>query len=186
MGSALVKPVLSRAWRRAVRAIGYSGPAALLLLLVAVGVALWLPRLDRDLKRTQAEVSDRTARLHSRGAVSLREPSSQERLAQYIDAFPLPTQMAADLGAIYASAGRNKLDLLKGDYQLKAEPGSPFLAYVVTLPVHAQYGVVKAFAANVLLDLPHASLDELRLRRETAEAETLDAVVRFTLVYRSR
>jgi hypothetical protein len=181
-----MKPVLSRLWRRAVRAIGYSGPAAVLLLLVAVGVALWQARLDGDLKRTQAEVSDRTSRLHARGAVSLPEPSGDERLAQYIDAFPLPTRMAADLGTIYASAGRQKLDLVKGEYQLKAEPASPFVTYVVTLPVHAEYGPVKAFAANVLLDLPHASLDELRLSRDTAKGEMLDAVVRFTLVYRSR
>lgn len=186
MGSAFVKPALFRAWRRAVRAIGYSGPAALLLLLVALGLAPWLPRLDHDLQRTRAEVSDRTSRLRARGAISLREPSGEERLAQYIEAFPLPTQMAADLGAIYASAGRNKLDLPKGEYELKAEPGSPFVTYIVTLPVHAQYGPVKAFAANVLLELPHASLDELRLSRDSSEAEMLDAVVRFTLVYRSR
>lgn len=184
MGGAPVKPILSRFWRRAVRAIGYSGPAALLLLVVAAGIALWLPRLDRDLKRTQAEVSDRTSRLHARSAVPLPAQTGEERLAQYIDGFPMPTQMAADLGAIYASAGRQKLDLLKGEYQLKAEPGSPFVTYVVILPVHAPYGLVKAFASNVLLDLPHASLDELRLSRENAEAETLDAVVRFTLVYR--
>ncbi|NML44477.1 hypothetical protein HHL11_11995 [Ramlibacter sp. G-1-2-2] len=181
-----MKPLLSRFWRRAVRAIGYSGPAALLLLLVALGVALWLPRLHRELQRTQAEVSDRTARLRTHGAVPLREPSGEERLAQYIEGFPLPTQMAADLGAIYASAGRNRLDLPKGDYQLKAEPGSPFVTYVVTLPVHAEYAPVKAFAANVLLELPHASLDELRLSRDSAQGEVLDAVVRFTLVYRSR
>jgi hypothetical protein len=186
MGGAFMKPLLSRCWRRAVRAIGYTGPAALLLLLVAVAIALWLPRLHRDLQRTQAEVSDRTARLRTRGAVPLPEPSGEERLAQYIEAFPMPTQMAADLGAIYASAGRNKLALAKGEYQLKAEPGSPFVTYVVTLPVHGEYGIVKAFAANVLRDLPHASLDELRLSRDTAEAEMLDAVVRFTLVYRSR
>jgi hypothetical protein len=179
-----MNPVLLRLWRRAVRVIGYSGPAALLLCLVSVGVALWLPRVARDLDRTQAEVADRTSRLRAHGTVSLREPSGDERLAQYIEAFPMPSQMAADLGAIYASAGRHKLDLLKGEYQLKAEAGSPFVTYVVTLPVHAQYGLVKAFASNVLLDLPHASLDELRLSRDNAQGEMLDAVVRFTLVYR--
>ena len=177
---------LLRLWRRAVRAIGYSGPVALLLLVVAAAVALWLPRLDRDLKRTQADLAERSSTLRARGATTLREPSGDERLVQYIEAFPLPAQMAVDLGAIYASAGRHKVELLKGEYQLKAESGSPFVAYVVTLPVHAEYGLVKAFASNVLLDLPHASLDELRLSRDTAEVEVLDAVVRFTLVYRSR
>src|SRR5206468_1563834 len=112
VGGAIVKPVLFRFWRRAVRVIGYSGPAAVLLVLVSIGVALWLPRVDRDLKHIQAEVSDRTSRLRARGAVSLPEPSGDERLAQYIDAFPMPAQMAADLGAIYTRAGRHKLDLL--------------------------------------------------------------------------
>lgn len=179
-----MRPLVSRFRRRVVRAIGYSGPVALLLLLASAAIALWLPRLDHDLRRTQAEVSERTSRLRAHGALPLRAPTGDERLAQYIDAFPLPTQMAADLGTIYASAGRHKLDLPKGEYQLKAEPGSPFLTYAVTLPVHAQYGLVKAFAATVLAGLPHASLDELRLSRKAADAEMLDAVVRFTLVYR--
>ena len=179
-------PALLRLWRRAVRAIGYSGPAALLLLVVAAAVALWLPRLDNDLRRTRVDLAERSSTLRAHGAATLRAPSGDERLAQYVEAFPLPEQMAADLGEIYASAGRHKVELLKGEYQLKAETGSPFVSYVVTLPVHAEYGLVKAFASNVLLDLPHASLDELRLSRDTAEVEVLDAVVRFTLVYRSR
>lgn len=179
-------PMLLRFWRRAVRALGYAGPAALLLLVVATAVALWLPRLDRDRERTRADLAERSSTLRARGATQLREPSGDERLAQYVEAFPLPEQMAADLGRIYASAAQHKVELLKGEYQLKEETGSPFVTYVVTLPVHAEYGLVKAFASNVLLDLPHASLDELRLSRETAEVEVLDAVVRFTLVYRSR
>ncbi|MGZ5157074.1 MAG: hypothetical protein ACXWJA_11680 [Caldimonas sp.] len=186
MGSAVVTPALLRLWRRAVRNIGYSGPVALLLLLIAAAVAASMPRLDRELKRTQADVAERSASLRARGAVRLREPSDDERLVQYIEAFPLPEQMAADLGEIYASAERHHVALLKGEYQLKSEPNSPFVAYVVTLPVHAEYGLVKAFASKVLQELPHASLDELRLSRDTADVELLDAVVRFTLVYRSR
>ncbi|MGZ5767150.1 MAG: hypothetical protein ACXWJ9_08120, partial [Caldimonas sp.] len=84
MGSAVVTPALLRLWRRAVRNIGYSGPVALLLLLIAAAVAASMPRLDRELKRTQADVAERSASLRARGAVRLREPSGDERLVQYI------------------------------------------------------------------------------------------------------
>jgi hypothetical protein len=179
-------PALLRLWRRTVRRIGHSGPLALVLVAVAIAVAAWLPRLERDIERTRAEVLAQSASLRARGADTLREPSRDERLLQYVEAFPRTGQMAADLGDIYASAERHNVALLKGEYQLKTEPNSPFVAYVVTLPVRSEYGPVKAFAANVLQDLPHASLDELRLSRDGADVETLDAVVRFTLTYRSR
>jgi hypothetical protein len=186
VGSTIVTPALVRLWRRAVRVIGYSGPVALLLLLFAAAVAAWMPRLERELQHARTDLAERSTMLRAHGWTTQREPSGDERLVQYVEAFPLPSQMAADLGDIHASADANHVALLKGEYQLKTEPDSPFAAYVVTLPVHAEYGLVKAFASKVLQDLPHASLDELRLSRETADVEVLDAVVRFTLVYRSR
>ena len=180
-----MKPVALRLWRQTVRRLGYSGPVALLLFVVAAAIALGMPRLMRDRQQTQAAL-----RAHAAGSTHApdlrREPGRDERLEGYIDAFPLRSQMAADLGAIYASAERNNVALLKGEYQLNSEPNSPFVAYVVTLPVHAGYGPVKAFAAGVLQELPHASLDELRLSRDAADVEVLDAVVRISLNYRSR
>jgi hypothetical protein len=179
-------PTLLRLWRRTVRTTGHAGPIALLLLAVAIAIAAALPRLDRDVERTRAELAGRSSAWRTRGAQTLREPSRDERLLQYVDAFPTQSQMAADLGELYASAERHGVALLKGEYQLKSEPNAPFTAYVVTLPIRSEYGPVKAFAADALQNLPHASLDELRLSREAADVETLDAVVRFTLIYRSR
>ncbi len=177
---------LLRVWRRTVRRLGYCGPIALVVVLASAAIAVWLPRLDKDLQLTRVDREARATLLRTRGSQPLREPSRDERLLQYVEAFPLQGQMAADLGEIYASAERNNVVLLKGEYQLKAEPNSPFAAYVVTLPIHAGYGPLKAFAGSVLQALPHASLDELRLNREGTEIEVLDAVVRFTLTYRSR
>lgn len=179
-------PTLLRLWRRMVRATGYAGPFALLLVVVAIGIAAALPRLDREIARTRTDVETRAAALRMHGAQALHEPSRDERLLQYVEAFPRPSQMAADLGDVYASAERHNVALLKGEYQLKAEPNSPFVSYVITLPIRSEYGPVKAFVADVLQNLPHASLDELRLSRDAADVETLDAVVRFTLTYRSR
>jgi hypothetical protein len=179
-------PALLRVWRRTVRTTGHAGPLALLLLAVAIVIAVATPRLDREVERTRADLAKRSAAWRERPAQRQPEPSRDERLLQYVEAFPTPSQMAADLGEVYASAERHNVALLKGEYQLRSEPNAPFTAYVVTLPIRSEYLAVKAFAADVLQNLPHASLDELRLSRDAANVETLDAVVRFTLIYRSR
>jgi hypothetical protein len=89
-----------------------------------------------------------------------------------------------DLAQIFATARRHRIELVKGEYQLRTDGDSPLVAYSATFPVRAQYGAIKEFAADVMLQLPHASLDELRLSREAAGVEVLDSVIRFTLVYR--
>ncbi|MEO8311827.1 MAG: hypothetical protein ABI520_11685 [Caldimonas sp.] len=180
-----MKSFLLRAWRRTTRRVGLAGPVAGLLLLVAAALALALPRLESERRIALLDVATRTASMHAPGTAVIAE-RGEDRLARYVEAFPLASQMAADLGGIYESAERHHVSLPKGEYQLKSEPGSPFETYAVTLPIHAEYGLVKGFAASVLLALPHASLDDLRLSREGSDVEVLDAVVRFTLVYRSR
>jgi hypothetical protein len=179
-------PLLLRAWRRTVRTTGYAGPAALLLLLLAGMLAAAGPRLNRELQRESAEIEYRTTTLRARAAETLAEPMRDDRILGYVDAFPRPDQMPSDLGEIYASAERHGVTLVKGEYQLKTDRDSPFVSYVATFPVRSEYGSVKAFASDVLQNLPHASLDELRLSRDGAEAEALEAVVRFTLTYQGR
>lgn len=177
---------LLRVWRGAVRTIGHSGPPALLLFLVVLAVAAATPRLNRELRDEHAAIEARAMPLRVGTAEPLRRPSDKDRILSYVEAFPSPEQMTADLGEIYASAERHHIALVKGDYQFKAERDSPFVAYVATFPVRNEYGAVKAFASDVMQNLPHASLDELKFSREAADAEVLDAVVRFTLTYRSK
>lgn len=181
-----MKRWLHRSWRRIVRTIGLSGPLALVLLLLAMAVAASMPRLNRELQGQYADMERRTATLRSRSTERSREPSGIDRTIVYLGAFPRAEQMALDLGDIFASAETHKVALAKGEYQLKSERDSPFVSYVATFPVHAEYGTVKGFVSDVLLKLPHASLDEMRLSREAADTESLDAVVRFTLSYRSQ
>jgi hypothetical protein len=175
---------LLRWWRRTLRITGYGGPAALLLLVLVVALAATMPRINRALHRADADVGARAAMLQS-GGPSLRPPTRDEQLREYVSAFPQPQQMPDDLAEIYASAERHHVALVRGDYQLKSERESPFISYVATFPVHSEYGSVKTFAADVLENLPHASLDELKLSRDGAGTGSLDAVIRFTLTYRS-
>ncbi|MDH5331633.1 MAG: hypothetical protein OEW27_16955, partial [Aquincola sp.] len=86
---------------------------------------------------------------------------------------------------VFAAARRYNVNLPKGEYVLKAEPNTPLVSFTATFPVRNEYGAIKAFTADVLTTLPHVSMDDLRLARNDAGTGVLDAVIRFTFVYRS-
>jgi hypothetical protein len=92
-----------------------------------------------------------------------------------------------DLRTVFAAAGRHRVDLPKGDYTLShAEDGSGVARLEVVLPIKDRYATVKALVADLLTELPHASLSELKLERAAANTELLEARVRLTLYYRER
>ena len=176
---------LQRAWRRALRRVGYPWLFALLLLALSVAIALWTPRLNHRalvLRTAVAAQSDLVSRL---GQPVRRPLSNSEQAAEFMTSFPPLAQSSADLAEVFAIAQQRKVTLLKGEYQLKAEPNTSLVSYSVTLPMRNEYGALKGFAADVLEALPHASLDELRMARPDAGSSLLDSVVRFTFTYRN-
>ena len=183
-----MKALLWRLWHRGVRRLGVYGMVAIVLALpMLAGVTAWTSQLTRQTAELHAAAVLRKAALAAGVVVEpARAPTSNEQLTAFVATFPRLDQNAADLERIFGTAADHNIQLLKGEYQLKAEPNATFLAYTVTLPVRDRYGAIKDFIADVMKTLPHASLDELRVTRDDADTATLDAVVRFTLIYRSQ
>jgi hypothetical protein len=168
-----------------VRRIGWSGVAGGFILAVGLALALSLPALERETRDSTAAMAARglAARQHAQARPVSVTPADAARA--YVDGFPALSQNAADVAQVFAAAQLRHVQLPKGEYQLKAEPGAPFVTYTATFPVHGDYDALKGFSADVLNALPHVSMDEMRLSRESAGSTTLDAVVRFTFFYRS-
>lgn len=181
-----MNPLLQRAWRRVLRRIGPPGLIALGLLVPVVAMALWLPRLNRQADELRAALAAQAEAAARQTEPIGRRATSGERATQFVAAIPPLSQSASDLGEVFAIAKRRNVVLPKGDYVLKAEPNTTLVAYSVSLPVHNDYGALKGFTADVLEALPHASLDELHMARSDAGSTVLDAMVRFTFVYRSQ
>lgn len=176
-----------RAWRRAQRRHGAAGLAGLALLGLAATLASLGPRLQRDAEDTRDSAQARRVALAtSASASSATAPvlSEEERLERFVGTFPPLAQNAADMAALFASAERAHVVLAKADYTVRADAGSPFVAYTATFPLHEPYADIKAFTGNVLRELPHAALDEMRMGRPDVGSTVLEASVRFTLVYR--
>ena len=180
-----MKHRLQRLWRQALRRLGRSGLVALALLAGAALVAAWMPRLEQRGDQLRAALAA-AASASAPAPMAVRRVPVGEQLGEFIAAFPPLARNAADLDEVFESASRHHLQLLKGEYQFKQEPNAPLVTYSATFPVRNDYAATKAFAADVLRALPNASLDELRMSRSDAGSTTIDSVVRFTFVYRSR
>ncbi len=177
--------LVQRLWQRALRRFGTAGVVALALLVLALAVGLSIPSLNRHSDELRTALVLRADEITRNAQPARRRVSSGEQVVEFVGAFPQLSQSAGDLEQVFAAARQHNVSLLKGDYQLKAEPNTPLVAFTATFPVRNEYGALKAFTADVLTALPHVSMDELRMARADAGTGVLDSVVRFTFVYRS-
>ena len=181
-----MKQWLQMLWRQTLRRLGRSGLVALALLGGAALAVAWMPRLEQRGDQLREALAAAAAAASVPAPTRVRRVPVGEQLGEFIAAFPPLNRNAADLDEVFESASRHHLQLLKGEYQFKQEPNAPLATYSATFPVRTDYGAIKAFAADVLRALPNASMDELRMSRSDAGSTTIDSVLRFTFVYRSR
>ncbi|MFZ2651128.1 MAG: hypothetical protein WA210_13585 [Burkholderiaceae bacterium] len=174
-----------RRWgKTAQRRLGWAGITGTALLIAAVTLAAVAPALEQAAQDTRAALERKRLELSQAPLPAPQPPTQQELTQRFVEDFPSFDQNASDMQRLFASADHAIVHLLKGDYALKSETGSPFITYTVTLPMHESYEALKAFSANVLRDMPHAALDELRMTRTESTAADLNATVRFTFAYR--
>jgi hypothetical protein len=178
---------LNRLWRWTQLRLGTAGVAGTVLLLTAgIGMA-FATRTHREAEWLSAAAEQARARIAQLGTHVVEDRTPAEQLARFQQWFPPAQQSTADLRVIFAAAQAAHVDLARGEYSVRPVEGSGGLErFDVILPVKEHYAPVKAFVAEVLNKLPHASLDELRVERPQSAADQLESRVHFTLFYRER
>jgi hypothetical protein len=175
-----------RLGRRLRERLGIVGLIGMGLLLLAAVLSAYAPPLARKAQDLQ------TAAEHTRGLLEetrqqlAKQPGSSQQAAQLREWFPTIDRSSADLRVMFDTAQRHRIELAKGEYALaQVADASRLQRFEVVLPIKERYGTIKAFVAEVLKAVPHASLAELRIERNAANVEVLDARVHFTLFYRA-
>jgi hypothetical protein len=161
--------------------VGLVGSALVALGLVLALYAIPLARDADDLHATGEETRGRLDAARERDLARLA-PQHAVQLQQWL---PTVDHVNADVSLIFDAAKKTGVPIPKGEYALSAADGSPLRRFEIVLPVKERYGTVKAFVAEVLNTLPHASLAELRVERSAVNVDVLDARIRFTLFYRT-
>ena len=186
LGAGSMKRQIRLNWRRGTRRLGAFGMAGLLLVVPMIAVLAWTQQLSKQLAELHAAVDTRAAQLNRLKSETPRPaPTSAEQLRAFVSTFPPLENSTSDLERIFVAAEAHAIPLPRGEYQLRADPKTALLTYTATFAVRGSYSAIKGFAADILHDLGHASLEELRLSRDNADSTTLDAMIRFHLIYRS-
>ncbi len=174
-----------RSLRGTRKTLGTFGLVGLSLLLLAGGLYFYAPTLDQQARRMRADVDRARGQLDDVRKQLASRPNTAHQAAQMREWFPTSDHVTADLRVLFDTARKNHVELLKGEYTMTAgADASRLQRFEVVLPVRDRYVTIKSFVGEVLNAVPHASLSELRIERNAATADQLDARVHFTLFYR--
>ena len=176
--------LLQGLWNRVRRRFGVYHLLSLGLLLLSLLLGAWAVDLQGRAQALRAAVdAKRIAQAKVAQAPRRRVPVA-EQVNAFVDGIPALDTNANDLERLFQSARQHNVQLSRGDYKFKQEPGEPLASYTATFPVKAEYGALRDFSADILDNLPHASMEDMRMTRSAADSKVLEAVIRFTFVYR--
>jgi hypothetical protein len=167
------------------RTLGLPGLLGAVVLVAAV-VAFLSSRVVDD---ETARLAQSTRHARSTNALPHQEldrasldAANLERLPDLLSTFD---ESGNDISTILARAQEAHLTLGSAHYQVATETSTRFKHYQVLLPVKDQYVTIRRFIATVLNSVPNAALQEIHVERPAVGDNTLDARIRFDLIYRT-
>ena len=167
----------------------YGWPPVLGLVLLAIG-ALLHGRITPALNAKFATLDRQNAALARPRPVSA--PSARvktaslfsERKQAFERTLVAPQAVPETLAQLFAAAAAAKVTLAQGDYKNTPEKQSGYSALRIVLPVKSSYPQLRAFVDAALAQNPALALEEITFKRETVDASTGEARVRFVLYMR--
>lgn len=171
-------------WNRVARRYGIYHLLAMGLLLLSLLLGAWVVKLHAQTEALLAAISAKRAAQPMALQAPRRRVPVAEQVDAFVDSFPSLDANADDLERLFQSARQHNVQLPRGEYKFKQEPNEPLSSYTASFPVKAEYSALRDFSADVLDTVPHASMEELRMTRTSADSKLLEAVIRFTFVYR--
>ena len=153
----------------------------LLVLASLAAWGLWLPALQRREASDQRALVLLRQRLAIAPLIPAVAPLAQDRVADFYDALGERRHAEQQLKTIFALAQKYGVAIAAAEYKTSFDKVSHLHSWQIALPVRGSYAALRQFSEQVLLAIPFAALDELRIKREAIGSPQLDARLRFTL-----
>lgn len=157
-------------------------PVALLLAAVALTLFVLSP-LRHDVAVLKARAAAAEARRTQPAAVTLSPATLEPQIDRLLPEEAPPTRL---LERLFALAAQHDLQLRRGEYKAGQLQPIGVDSVQITLPLQGDYAQLRAWIADVLAEMPQASIERLALRRDDLVQRRLDADVMITLWRKSQ
>ena len=154
------------------------GMLGAMLLMLGIFAYVWVLRpaqAQRD--HIATEVSAQRIQATRPERAEERGDNPAQSLNEFYAFFPQANTTPEWLGAIQQAANKYGLQLEQGEYRATTQQLGKLVRYSVTLPVRGEYRQVRRFIAEVLNDMPHASLEGLNLQRQKITDPDVEAKI---------
>lgn len=158
-------------------------PGVIGITLIAFCVTAWASTLlpAYEALRALEKEADKAQRRTSTRSQAIAPLNAAVQLETFYAFFPGATSTPEWLGRIHALAARAGLTLATGEYTVARASLTRLMRYEMTLPVEGTYPQVRGFLSAVLAEIPAAVVEEVSLKRESADAARIQARLRITL-----
>ncbi|CAB3771244.1 hypothetical protein [Paraburkholderia solisilvae] len=154
--------------------------------LVLAAAALWFGLLPAWSARI-AEQAHAVARARSApppAPVISPQVLAAERLAAFYAALGDAGHTEQIVMHLFDAASETGVTLDKTEYKPARDTAGRFETYTIVLPVKGDYARLRRFCEKVLLTVPYAALEDMRFKRSSANDQTVEASLRFTVFLR--
>lgn len=167
---------------RAIRAAGW--PAVVGLGLIAFSLAFSYSAGEIQDAREAALVAERALLMKVAASPTGGGDSARARLGAFYERFAPASELSSVLAGIHLSAQRRGLLPERADYRSAVVTGTPLVRIGATLPMAGRFETLYAWLGEVMQEHPGVSIDQMSLKRETAQATTISADVRLSVMVR--
>ena len=158
--------------------------AGLLMFCAGIFLSVIMPA-QRQLETLHQNLSLLQTQMRSMEKMTAEpiRPNSLSQLAIFYQYFPAERSLPDWLEKIDDAAKDNDLLLKQGDYRITRDKVGKLLRYQVKLPLNGSYLNIRKFLSVVLSDIPTASLDNVKFKRQKIGDSTIEATIELTLYF---
>lgn len=160
-------------------------PGALgVLLLVAAALGGYAAGMDND--RRVAALAEEQGRMERNASAPAPGSDDRARVAAFFDRFPPIAALPDSLRRLNEHGAAHGISVRRTDYLSSVVAGTPLTLVSLTIPVEADAAALYVWLGALMREMPEIALESVSFKRDTSDAETVEADIRLQLYLRGR
>lgn len=163
---------------------GWASNCAFLLCFIgSIAYFFGLPQLLKNIsvERNNIAIAQGISSSTPKSTLPLSIEQDEQNLREFFDALGEKNYPEQQIKTLIGIASTNGLALNQAEYKSAYDKNGVFHTYQIILPLKGSYASIRLFAAQALVKIPFASLDEIHFKREAISSPLIEAKLHFTL-----